>query len=61
MNAVKLRTEYLKNPMGIDITQPRLFWNCEGGTAAGSANAGALRRHAAEQPHPGELAGAAVG
>lgn len=33
MNAVKLRTEYLKNPMGIDIAQPRLFWNCEGGTA----------------------------
>lgn len=31
MNAVKLRTEYLKNPMGIDIAQPRLFWNCEGG------------------------------
>lgn len=33
MYAVKLRTEYLKNPMGIDIVQPRLFWNCEDGTA----------------------------
>lgn len=31
MQAVWLRTEYLKNPVGIDITQPRLFWNCEGG------------------------------
>ena len=31
MKAVRLRTEYLKNPLGIDITPPRLFWNCEGG------------------------------
>ena len=32
MNAIRLRTEYLKNPMGIDLTHPRLMWNCEGGT-----------------------------
>lgn len=31
MNAVNLKTEYLKNPLGIDITAPRLFWNCEDG------------------------------
>ena len=31
MNAIRLRTEYLKAPMGIDIDRPRLFWNCEGG------------------------------
>lgn len=31
MRAIHLRTEYLKNPMGIDIKRPRLFWNCEGG------------------------------
>lgn len=31
MKAVNLKTEYLKNPIGIDITEPRLFWNCEGG------------------------------
>lgn len=31
MKAIRLRTEYLQNPMGIDITTPRLFWNCEGG------------------------------
>lgn len=31
MQAIKLRTEYLKNPVGIDITDPRLFWNCKGG------------------------------
>ena len=31
MRAVNLKTEYLKNPMGIDIKYPRLFWNCEGG------------------------------
>lgn len=31
MHAVRLRTEYLHNPLGIDIIQPRLSWNCEGG------------------------------
>ncbi len=31
MKAVHLRTEYLKNPIGIDIRKPRFFWQCEGG------------------------------
>ena len=31
MNAIRLRTEYLENPMGIDIQHPRLMWNCFGG------------------------------
>ena len=31
MKAIRLRTEYLNNPIGIDIEKPRLFWNCEGG------------------------------
>ena len=31
MIAIRLRTEYLQNPIGIDILRPRLFWNCEGG------------------------------
>ncbi len=31
MKAIRLRTEYLNNPIGIDIAKPRLFWNCEGG------------------------------
>lgn len=31
MKAINLKTEYLKNPIGIDIAKPRLFWNCEGG------------------------------
>lgn len=32
MNAIRLKTEYLKNPIDIDIVKPRLFWNCAGGT-----------------------------
>ena len=32
MRAVNLKIEYLRDPMGIDIVEPRLFWNCEGGT-----------------------------
>lgn len=31
MKAIRLRTEYLENPLGIDIRSPRLQWICEGG------------------------------
>lgn len=31
MEAVRLRTQYLKNPMGIDAPAPWLFWHCQGG------------------------------
>ena len=31
MKAIRLRTEYLNNPIGIDIQHPRLMWNCEEG------------------------------
>lgn len=31
MRAIRLKTEYLSDPIGIDIDRPRLFWNCEGG------------------------------
>lgn len=31
MRAFNLKTEYLYEPIGIDITLPRLFWNCKGG------------------------------
>lgn len=32
MKAIRLKTEYLAQPLGIDIACPRLHWNCEGGT-----------------------------
>lgn len=32
MKAINLKVEYLTNPIGIDITKPRFFWNCEQGT-----------------------------
>ena len=31
MKAIRLRTEYLINPLGMNIQQPRLFWNCQDG------------------------------
>ena len=31
MKAVRLRTEYLRDPLGIDVANPRFYWNCEGG------------------------------
>lgn len=32
MKAIHLRTEYLENPVGIDIVKPRFFWQCQEGT-----------------------------
>lgn len=32
MNAIRLRTEHMQNPMGLDIAQPFLSWVCAGGT-----------------------------
>ena len=31
MRAIDLKTEYLKNPIGIDFEHPNLMWNCEDG------------------------------
>lgn len=31
MKAVDIRTEYLKDPIGIGVKEPRVFWKCEGG------------------------------
>ncbi len=31
MKAIRLKAEHLFNPVGVDFTSPRLFWNCEGG------------------------------
>lgn len=29
MRAIRLRTEYLYEPVGMDIVKPRFYWNCE--------------------------------
>lgn len=31
MKAIRLRTEHLKEAMGVDFSHPELQWNCEGG------------------------------
>ena len=31
MQAIRLKTEHLFDPVGVDFTAPRLYWNCEGG------------------------------
>ena len=31
MNAIRLKTEHLFDPLGIDVQNPRLMWNAEGG------------------------------
>ena len=31
MKAIRLKTEYLTNPLGVDLKNPRLMWNCKGG------------------------------
>ena len=32
MKAIRLKTEFLYNPIGVDFKNPLLTWNCEGGT-----------------------------
>ena len=31
MKAIRLKTEFLYNPVGVDFQNPLLTWNCEGG------------------------------
>lgn len=31
MKAIRLKTEFLKNPLGVDFQKPLLTWNCDGG------------------------------
>ena len=31
MKAIRLKTEHLFDPIGVDFSSPRLFWNCESG------------------------------
>ena len=31
MKACNIHTEYLVNPIGIDVRKPRIFWNCDSG------------------------------
>lgn len=31
MKAIRLKTEFLYNPIGVDFKRPLLLWNCEGG------------------------------
>lgn len=31
MQAIRLKTEHLFEPVGVDFTAPWLFWNCSGG------------------------------
>ena len=31
MKAIRLKTEHLFNPVGVDFIAPRLYWNCSGG------------------------------
>ena len=31
MKPIRLKTEHLIDPIGVDFTKPRLFWNCDGG------------------------------
>ena len=31
MKAIRLKTEHLTNPLGIDIVRPYLTWNCQDG------------------------------
>ena len=62
MNAIRLKTEHLLNPLGIDVQHPRLMWNCEGGVhqtayqiVAGSWDSGKVESGAMSTVYPLEL------
>ena len=31
MKAIRIKTEFLSNPIGVDLQNPLISWNCEGG------------------------------
>ena len=49
MKAIRLKTEFLFEPVGIDIDRPRLFWNCQGGARQTAYEIAAT---AEDWPHP---------
>ena len=62
MKAVRIRTEYLKDPIGIGIRNPRIFWNCEGGkkqtafqVVSGSFDSGKIESDSMTYTWPDEL------
>ena len=62
MKAIRLRTEYLKDPLGIDIKHPRLMWNCAGGVrqtayqiVAGNWDSGKVASSSMQAVYPREL------
>ena len=62
MKAIRLRTEYLEDPLGIDIQHPQLMWNCEGGirqtayqVIAGSWDSGKVASSSMRAKYPYEL------
>lgn len=59
MRAIRVRTEYLKNPVGIDVVHPRLMWNCEDGVkqtayqiVAGDWNSGKIESSSMQAAYP---------
>ncbi len=62
MKAVRLRTEYLIDPLGVDFSRPRLMWNCEGGIrqtayriVAGSWDSGKVESPSMRAEYPKKL------
>ena len=77
MRATRLRTEHMRNPMGIDVKKPLLSWCCEAGISQTAfqiiAKRDDIQRHlpdgsdalpdgsAASKPGPHYLEGSFVG
>jgi alpha-L-rhamnosidase len=48
IKAVNLKTEHMINPVGIDITYPRLSWTCEGAALQSAYRVQAVNQHGQE-------------
>src|ERR1017187_7248752 len=51
LKAENLRCEYLKDPLGIDVTQPRLSWELRAGVRPSSGAAGSDLPGTLESPY----------
>lgn len=60
MQAIRLRTEFLRNPVGMDVSVPQLSWNCQGGTRQTAYEIDARDDNGVSLWNSGKLAGSAM-
>ena len=60
MKAIRLKTEHLFDPVGVDFISPRLFWNCEGGVKQTAYEISALNEEGKLLWNSGKITGSSM-